>query len=62
MPIKMYNEKTMIGNSFRLWSLEHGLVTWPKGHLDLDESFVTVSKQILGLPVVDSHHSKEQMA
>lgn len=38
------------------------LLTWPKSHFDLDEGFITVSKQVLGLPVVDSHHPKEQVA
>lgn len=37
-------------------------LTWSKSHFDLDESFITVSKQILGLPVVNSHHPKEQVA
>lgn len=37
-------------------------LTWSKSHFDLNESFITVSKQILGLPVVNSHHPKEQVA
>ena len=40
---------------------QYFLFTWSESHFDLDEGFITVSKQILGLPVVDSNYPKEQM-
>lgn len=51
-----------VSSIFYCGSPELFLLTWSEGHLDLDEGFVTVSQQVFGLPVVDSHHPKEQMA
>lgn len=38
------------------------VLTRPESHLDFNKGFIAVSKQVLGLPVVDSHHAQQQVA
>ena len=47
------------GLSVLLGQVDHA---WSESHLDLDERLVAVRQEVLGLPAVDPHHAKQQVA